>query len=105
MGMRSRTPEEYAGLVDQVIFELEHSLKSVSYEPDEGESSPAYLKILLKELRELRQTMTDGSYMFGRNDLPFMRIIKQHNDTDLPFIRLFYQINQTHKEGLDTRAD
>ncbi|MGB5306115.1 MAG: hypothetical protein WBO06_03605 [Gammaproteobacteria bacterium] len=105
MGTQARTPEEYAGQVDQVIFELEDYLKSIGFDVNEIETSPAYLKVLLREMRELRQSMTDGSYMFGRSDLPFMRIVKQHNDSDLPFIRLFYQINQTHKEGLDTQAD
>ena len=108
MGMRARTPEEYAGLVDQVIFELEDYLKSISYDLGEVEtnpSSPVYLESLLKEMRALRQSMSDGSYIFGRKDLPFMRFVKQRDDSDLPFIRLFYQINQTHREGLDTQAD
>jgi hypothetical protein len=45
--------------------------------------------------------MADGSYQFGRNDLPFMRIVKRFTDKELPCIRLFYLINQTHREGLD----
>jgi hypothetical protein len=49
--------------------------------------------------------MADGSYQFGRNDLPFMRIVKLRNDSDLPFIRLFYDINQTHRQGLDIQEN
>ena len=49
--------------------------------------------------------MADGSYRFGRTDLPFMRIVKQHTEKDLPCIRLFYDINRTHREGLDIDGD
>jgi hypothetical protein len=61
--------------------------------------------VLLKEVRQLRASMADGSYQFGRNDLPFMRIVKLRNDSDLPFIRLFYDINQTHRQGLDIQEN
>jgi hypothetical protein len=98
---RARTAEEYAGLVDQVIGELQDILEAVHFDFDDIESNTDYVEILLKEMRALRATMADGSYQFGRIDLPFMRIVKLHNDNDLPCIRLFYDINQTHREGLD----
>ena len=101
MNVRPATPQEYAGLVDQAIAELEDILEASSYDFDEVSENPGFVEVLLKELRELRHTMTDGSYQFGRNDLPFMRIVKQQTDKELPCIRLFYQINQTHREGLD----
>jgi hypothetical protein len=49
--------------------------------------------------------MANGSYLFGRGDLPFMRLVKRSSEKTLPFIRLFYRINQTHKQGLDISAD
>lgn len=101
MNGRARTAEEYAGLVDQVIAELEDILEASSYDFNEVEENLDFAEILLQEMRQLRATMADGSYQFGRNDLPFMRIVKRHTDKELPCIRLFYQINQTHREGLD----
>ena len=101
MNIRPGTPEAYAGLVDQVIAELEDILEAASYDFNETGENPGFVEVLLKEMRELRRTMTDGSYQFGRNDLPFMRIVKRQSDKELPCIRLFYQINQTHREGLD----
>ena len=92
-------------LVDQVIFDLEELIASTAYDVDEIDNSPAYLDVLLKEVRELRKSMADGSYVFGRGDLPFMRLVKRSNEKTLPFIRLFYRINQTHKQGLDISAD
>jgi hypothetical protein len=101
MSERASTAEEYVELVDQVIFDLEDLMASTAFDFDEIDNSPAYLGLLLKEVRELRASMADGSYLFGRNDLPFMRLVKRSNEKALPFIRLFYRINQTHKQGLD----
>ncbi len=101
MSGRANTAEEYASLVEQVIGELQDILDASRFDFDDVESNTDYVEILLKEVRQLRASMADGSYQFGRNDLPFMRIVKLRNDSDLPFIRLFYDINQTHRQGLD----
>jgi hypothetical protein len=101
MSERASTAQEYVDLVDQVIFDLEELLASTAYDIDEIENNTASLGILLKEVRELRESMVDGSYLFGREDLPFMRLVKKSSEKTLPFIRLFYRINQTHKQGLD----
>ena len=101
MNGRAKTAEEYASLVEQVIGELQDILDASRFDFDDVESNTDYVEVLLKEVRQLRASMADGSYQFGRNDLPFMRIVKLRNDSDLPFIRLFYDINQTHRQGLD----
>ena len=97
----AKTAEEYARLVKQVIDELQDILDAARFDFDDVESNTDFVEVLLKEMRDLRASMTDGSYQFGRYDLPFMRIVKAHDDNDLPCIRLFYAINQTHREGLD----
>jgi hypothetical protein len=101
MSGRAKTAEEYARLVDQVIGELEDILEASSYDFDEVENNTGFIEALLREVREMRSSMADGSYQFGRSDLHFMRVVKQHSDRDLPCIRLFYDINQTHREGLE----
>lgn len=101
MGDRARSADEYAGLVDQAIFDLKELRASTDYDIEAIDTNTAYLGVLLEELRELRASMADGSYLFGRNDLPFMRIVKQHSERELPFIKLLYQINATHRQGLD----
>jgi hypothetical protein len=97
------TPEEYVALVRQAIFELEDIVEAMGFDVDEIDDSPMYIEVLLKELRAMRAAMADGSYQFGRHDLPMMRVVKQHTDKELPCIRLLYLINQTHREGLDVR--
>jgi hypothetical protein len=101
MSGRAKTAEAYARLVEHVIDELQDILDAARFDFDDVESNTNHVEVLLKEMRNLRASMTDGSYQFGRNDLPFMRIVKAHDENDLPCIRLFYDINQTHHEGLD----
>jgi hypothetical protein len=105
MTKRARTAQEYVDLVDQIIFDLEELMAATAFDVDEIDSSPAYLELLLKEVRELRASMADGSYLFGREDLPFMRLVKRSSERTLPFIRLFYRINQSHKLGLDVQEN
>ena len=99
------TPSHYGATPVPVTFDLEELMASTAYDIEESESSPAYLGLLLKEVRELRAAMADGSYLFGREDLPFMRLVKRSSERVLPFIRLFHRINQTHKLGLDVQED
>jgi hypothetical protein len=101
MGNRPATTQQYVDLVKQAIFELEDIIEALGFDIDEIDGIPAYLKVLLKELRAMRALMRDGNYQFDRHDLPMMRIVKQHTEKELPCIRLLYQINETHKLGLD----
>ena len=105
MSDRAQSAEEYAGLVDQVIFELEELGASTAYDTEAIDVNTTFLEVLLDEVRKLRADMADGSYLFGRQDLPFMRLLRKADETTLPFIRLFYQINETHKHGLDIKND
>lgn len=101
MANRPATAEQYVELVKQTIFELEDIVESLGFDVDAIEGVPAYLEILLKELRGLRDSMRDGSYQFDRHDLPFMRVVKQYSEQELPCIRLLYRINETHRQGLE----
>lgn len=105
MTNRPSTPEAYVELVRQAIFELEDIVEAMGYDLDEVDGTPMYIEALLKELRGMRAAMADGSYMFGRNDLPMMRIVSKHTEQDLPCIKLLYLINQTHREGLDIQEN
>jgi hypothetical protein len=105
MSERARTAEEYIDLVKQVIFELEDLQAASAYDIDELASENTLVKLLLQEMRELYDTMEKGDYLFGRQDLPFMRLLKNATENELPFLRLFYMINRTHTRGLDVPED
>ena len=104
MRLRARTPEEYVSLIEQVIDELEDIKEVTEYAFDDDQGNLSFVDVLMKDMRELRASMADGTYQFGRNDLPYMRIVKKLTDMQLPCIRLLYMINQTHREGLDIQG-
>lgn len=93
MDGQPKTAEESVRLVEQALHEIGDILEAASYDFDAVESNVGFIEALKKELVEMRETMRDGSYQFGRNDLPLMRIVKKHTEKDLPCIRLFYLIN------------
>ncbi|MGD2111846.1 MAG: general secretion pathway protein GspF [Gammaproteobacteria bacterium] len=105
MNTRPATAQEYVALVEQAILELEDILEAAGFDYDEVEHNLGYVEALLRELRAMRTAMAEGSYQFGRLDLPMMRVVKKYTAKELPCIRLLYQINQTHREGLDTGTD
>jgi hypothetical protein len=105
MGSRPKSGEQYAALVQQAIYELEDIIEAANFDIDEIDANLEFVEVLLRELRSMRESMRDGSYQFGRRDLPMMRVVKQHSEADLPCIRLFYDINQTHRLGLDVDGD
>ena len=102
---RPRTAEEYVTLVQQAIYELQDIIEAAAFDVDEIDPDLQFVHVLVGELQGMRDAMRDGSYQFGRQDLPMMRIVKQHSDADLPCIRLLYDINETHRLGLDIDAD
>jgi hypothetical protein len=105
MGLRAKTAEEYVNLIEQVMDELEDIKEVSGYSFDDDQGNLSFVDVLMKDMRELRASMADGTYQFGRTDLPYMRIVKKLSDMQLPCIRLLYMINQTHREGLDLQED
>jgi hypothetical protein len=101
MSDRAQTADEYIELVRQVIFELEDLQEASAFDIDDLASENSLVVMLLQEMRELHDSMQKGDYLFGRQDLPVMRLLKNASESDLPFLKLFYKINLTHTRGLD----
>lgn len=101
MPQRAHSTEEYVKFVDQLSADLDDLRDGMAYDAESGEIDLTYIDVLIREVKELRASMADGSYLFGKEDLPFMRVIKGRPIEALPFIRTFYIVNQTHLEGLD----
>ena len=98
--IRPKSAEEYVRLVEQAIIEVDELRACWEYETEEMGSQPQYLEPIERELRKLRASMADGSYEFGREDLPFMEVANKHK-AQLPFANLLAVINHTHRNGLD----
>ena len=101
MDSRPKTPEEYVSLVDQALFEIEDLRMAMEYDMDSLGGAGEFLDLLEREVKTLRAAMADGSYRFGKEDLPFMKLVESQDERLLPFKYLFATINRTHKQGLN----
>ncbi len=101
---RPRTAEEYVDLVDQALFEIEDLRMAVEYDTESMGAATEFLQDLGRDVRKLRDSMADGSYMFGKKNLPFFKIAEHQDERILPFRQLLLKINETHINGLDTEG-
>ena len=102
---RPKTPEQYVDLVDQAIFEIEDLRMAAEYDMDSMGAATEFLSELERDMRELRDSMADGSYRFGKEDLPYVKVVEQQDERILPFKQLLLKINETHINGLEVDED
>ena len=98
---RPKTPEQYVDLVDQALFEIEDLRLAAEYDMDSMGAATEFLADLEHDVRKLRQAMADGSYRFGKENLPFVNVVQNQDERILPFKQLLLKINETHIKGLD----
>lgn len=102
---RAKTVDEYVGFVDEIIDELYELRMAMEYDMDSMGGVMNFLEVLEGQVKDLRNSMADGSYVFGDDNLPFMELVKNTDDRLLPFKHLFLMVNATHREGLDVDED
>lgn len=97
---RAKSAEEYAEWVKQAKFEVQDLRDCLLYDMEEMTRFPAFLEPLEEGINGVYDAMCNGSYSFGREDLPFMDVAANHED-EIPFHTLLKQINETHRKGLE----
>jgi hypothetical protein len=97
---RARTVDEYVDWVRQAVFEVDDLRACLEFETEDARPFPAFLDPLDQGIKGLYQSMLDGAYAFGREDLPFMELAAQFAE-EIPFHTLLKQINETHRRGLE----
>ena len=102
---RAKTVEQYVGFVDEILYELYELRLAMEYDMDSMGGAMNFLEVLESQVKELRNSMADGTYVFGDENLPFMDLVKNVDDRLLPFKHLFLMVNATHIEGLDIDDD
>lgn len=101
---RARSADEYVEWIRQAVFEVDDLRDCYDFQMDEIGRYPSFLEPLEQGIKALQQSMIEGEYNFGREDLPFMELVNRHGD-DIPFAILLRQINETHRKGIDVDAD
>jgi hypothetical protein len=102
---RPKTPEEYVDLVDQALFEIEDLRAAAEYDMESMGAANEFLENLQRDIRKLRESMANGSYQFGKQNLPFVKVVEKQDERILPFKRLLLKINETHIKGLEVDED
>jgi hypothetical protein len=97
---RAKTIDEYVEWVRQAVFEVDDLRNCLEFELEDLNRFPAYLDPLDEGIKGLYASMKEGTYSFGREDLPFMDLAEKYAD-DIPFLTLLKQINETHRRGLE----
>ena len=69
------------------------------------EGAMSFLEPLAKDLRDMQNAITDGSYEFANTDLPYMPIVQSQSNITLPFKPVLRMINETHRKGLQAEDE
>lgn len=101
---RARSVDEYVEWVRQAVFEVADLRDCLEYETEDMAKIPAFLDPLEDGVAALLRSMQEGTYAFGREDLPFMDLAGRYAD-EIPFHTLLKQINETHRRGLEVEGD
>jgi hypothetical protein len=101
---RARSADEFIKWVQNAVFEVDDLRSCFDFEMDEGGRYPAFLEPLDLSIKNLYEQMKQGTYGFGREDLPFMDIVHRYGD-EIPFATLLKQINETHRKGIEVDTD
>lgn len=101
---RARSVDEYVEWVRQAVFEVADLRDCLEYELEDLSRFPAFLDPLEEGIKAILQAMQDGTYCFGREDLPFMDLAGKYAG-EIPFHALLKQINETHRRGLDVGGE
>jgi len=93
--------QEYMDIVQETIYEIDELRASVEYDEEFMGGATSFLSDLETGVRALQKSLEDGSYEFGKGELPFIDIVRNARDDLLPFKHLFMRIELTHIQGLD----
>jgi hypothetical protein len=99
--VRARSSDEYVRMIEQALDDVWDLHQSVEFDEDSMAYVREFVGPLEKSLKDLYQSMKDGTYEFATGDLPFMEIVEKYHDAQLPFKFLLKRINETHMKGLE----
>jgi hypothetical protein len=97
---RAKSVDEYVEWVRQAVFEVGDLRDCLEYELEDLRRFPAFLDPLEEGIKGIYESMEEGTYVFGREDLSFIDLAERYAD-EIPFHTLLKQINQTHRKGID----
>ena len=101
MMKRPATVEEYVALIRDALYEVEEMRAAIEFDEEFMSDASVYINELERNLKDMLQSMQDGSYCWRTGDLEFMKFVRDLDERVLPFRSLLIRINDTHKNGLE----
>ncbi len=93
--------EEYRELIKQALFDVADLRASIEYDEEFMGDALTFIDQLETSLLQLDRLAHGANYQFRQQNLPFMSIVNNTDETLLPFKHLLLRINDTHTQGLD----
>ena len=83
--VRARSTDEYVQLIEQAIDEVFDLRQSIEYDEDYMSDARGFIDELEQILKDLYQSMKDGSYEFATGDLPYVALLAKYHEAMVPF--------------------
>ena len=101
--VRAHSTEEYVDMIRQAIDETFDLRQAIEFDGDFMSEGQPLVDELEKILKDLYESMKNGSYQFATGDLPYMALMKNYHEAMVPFRYLLKRINETHNKGLELK--
>jgi len=98
---RAGSTDEYVDMVKQAIDEVFDLRQAIEFDEEFMSEARSVADDLERQLKDLYESMKDGSYKFATGDLPFIALMEKYHESMIPFRYLLKRINETHNKGLD----
>ncbi|MDH5612038.1 MAG: general secretion pathway protein GspF [Gammaproteobacteria bacterium] len=99
--VRARSSNEYVSLIEQALDDIWDIRQSIEFDGEGIVEMGTFINELEITLKEIYQSMKDGTYEFATGDFPFMAALDNYHASMLPFRFLLVRINETHMKGLE----
>lgn len=99
--VRARSTNEYVGLIEQALDDIWDIRQSIEFDGEGIVEMGTFIDELETSLKEIYQSMKDGTYEFATGDFPFMASLDNYHASMIPFRFLLVRINETHMKGLE----
>ena len=100
---RAGSTEEYVDMIKAAIDEVFDLRQAVEFDEDFMAEARPLVDELEKILKDMYESMKDGSYQFATGDLPYMALMDNYHPEMVPFRYLLKRINETHNKGLELK--
>ena len=104
--VRSHSTYEYVDMIKQAIDETFDLRQAIEFDEEFMAEARPLVEVLETNLKDIYDSMKDGSYEFATGDFPYVAEMKKYHESMVPFRYLLKRINETHNKGLElTDAD